>query len=91
MEPPRFMSVSDAATQILDIISQRENEQFSLKKTDICICVARIGSDSQKIVTTSLEEASSLNIGGPLHSIVIPGNMHPLEEEAIKLFASENN
>ena len=34
-EPPRFMSASDAANQLVEIIKRRENDGQPLKGTDI--------------------------------------------------------
>ena len=30
---------------------------------------------------------TSVDLGGPLHSLVIPGHMHPLELDMLKQFA----
>lgn len=106
-EPPRFMSVSQAAQQLVSIIRRRKAEQEHkqdvpdnpelqgnnssklgiLDETSVCIGLARIGSSTQKIVKTTLIEAMEIDLGPPLHSLVIPGNMHPLESEMIDLFA----
>lgn len=31
-----------------------------------------------------------MDFGPPLHSLVLPGTLHPLEEEYIKFFSVEN-
>lgn len=103
-DPPRFMSVSQAASQLVAIINRRNisiqagddeaedgepiNQQYpNLEETQICIGLARVGNSDQKIVKTTLVEARNVDMGPPLHSLVIPGDMHPLEEEMIDLFA----
>ena len=55
----------------------------------ICIGLARIGSDNQEIKVATLEEMASVDLGGPLHSLVIAGHMHPLEMDMLKLFAND--
>lgn len=95
MEPPRFMSISQAAEQLIAIIKRRKTElekkstsrEARLDETTTCIGLARIGSSTQRIVKTTLIEAIKLNMGTPLHSLVIPGSLHPLEEEMIDLFS----
>ena len=47
--------------------------------------VARVGADDQKLLTCSLKEMATTDMGKPLHSLVIPGEMHPMEVEAIEL------
>lgn len=120
MEPPRFMSFSQAAEQLIAIIRKRKVEleeddlakctdvnctasndsdgsqlavsggndrkRTNLEEDSICIGLARVGSSTQQIVKTTLIEATELDLGPPLHSLVIPGSMHPLEEEMIDLF-----
>lgn len=86
-EPPRFMSTKQASEQLLSIIEKRNNEGKSqLTENSLCIAVARIGSDSQKFVTATLKELKDIEMGPPLHSLIIIGKMHCLEEEAVKLF-----
>ncbi|KAH9518444.1 diphthine synthase [Bulinus truncatus] len=87
-EPPRFLSASEAARQLLEIIKNRNEENSSaLSSSCICVAVSRIGAEDQKIVAATLEEISTSDIGAPLHSLVIPGEMHPLEKQMLKLFA----
>ena len=52
-----------------------------------CVGLARIGSDSEQIVMATLTEMSHTDLGPPLHSLVIVGNTHPLEDEALKMFS----
>lgn len=59
--------------------------------TDItreCLCVgaARIGWPNQKIIAGKLAEMANVNLGSPLHSMVIVGTLHPLEEHFLKQF-----
>lgn len=111
-DPPRFMSVNEAANQLLSIIKNRnvtttnekdsypsdeavkdkttlnfENGNNPLHEDSICIGIARVGSSSQQIVKTTLREATEIDLGPPLHSLVIPGSLHPLEEEMMNLFS----
>lgn len=109
MEPPRFMSFSQAASQLLATVRKRSDEldegtcelgaegddktqydlNSNLQENTVCIGMARVGSSTQTIVKTTLIEATKIDLGPPLHSLVIPGSLHPLEEEMINFFSSQ--
>lgn len=93
-EPPRFMSVKQAAEQLIEILRAKRLSsslsEFDLKEDSICIGLARVGSSDERIARLTLQEATSCDLGPPLHSLVIPSNsMHPLEEEMIELFSKK--
>ena len=56
-------------------------------ETTTCVGVARVGSDTQQIKAGSLKQMTSVDLGGPLHSLVIAGHMHPLEIDMLKIYA----
>ncbi|XP_005090107.1 diphthine methyl ester synthase [Aplysia californica] len=92
-EPPRFLSASQAAQQLLDIVERRDKDQKTdadLTPSSICVAVARVGASDQKISTATLKEMAALDMGPPLHSMVIPGHMHPLEKQMLRLFAASD-
>ncbi|CAG9764817.1 unnamed protein product [Ceutorhynchus assimilis] len=87
--PPKFMSVSEAAQQLLQIIKKRKEAQVELEinEDNLAIGLARVGSDTQKIVACSLIEMATVDLGGPLHSLIIVGPiLHPLEEDYLRKF-----
>ena len=53
-----------------------------------CIGLARVGSITQTIAHDVLAGICRWEIGNPLHSLVIIGHLHPLEE---KILALSNN
>ena len=57
----------------------------------ICVGVARIGADDQKIVSGTLKQLATCDLGPPLHSLVIAGNMHPLEMDMLKMFTDDKS
>lgn len=123
MDPPRFMSISQAAEQLVAIMRNRQSKSNDhhqdnakvglgnissseapsdelttsstttttydtcLNENSTCIGLARVGSSTQQIVKTTFIEAINIDLGPPLHSLVIPGDMHPIEEEMIDLFS----
>jgi diphthine synthase len=88
--PPRYMSVSTAAEQLLEAEETHGQEVYDGKKT-LCVGLARMGQPTQKIVAGTLEELKEIDMGGPLHSLVICGELHDLELEVLKEFLVEGS
>ncbi|KAK1806055.1 hypothetical protein P4O66_013096, partial [Electrophorus voltai] len=88
-EPPRFMTVAQAAEQLLEIVENRreQGEKLAITEETVCVGLARVGSDNQAIRAGSLREMASSDLGGPLHSMLITGHLHPLEVDMLKLFS----
>ncbi|XP_015780256.1 PREDICTED: diphthine methyl ester synthase-like isoform X1 [Acropora digitifera] len=88
-EPPRYMSVNEAVRQLLDVIKTRDFKEESPAYTESSVAVglARVGSANQRIVCGSMKELLSHDLGPPLHSLVIPGHLHFIEKDMLKLFA----
>ncbi|XP_069823640.1 diphthine methyl ester synthase [Dendropsophus ebraccatus] len=90
-EPPRYMTVNQAAEQLLQIVQNRRElgEELALTENTICVGLARVGAADQHIASGTLQQLSTVDFGGPLHSLVISGCMHPLELDMLRLFAVE--
>ncbi|CAH1968999.1 unnamed protein product [Acanthoscelides obtectus] len=82
---PRFMSVKEAAVQLLEIL--KKSESIVIDESSLCIGLARVGAEDQQIVACSLSKMASVDLGGPLHSFIVVGpKLHPLEEEYLLQF-----
>nr|XP_032660845.1 LOW QUALITY PROTEIN: diphthine methyl ester synthase [Chelonoidis abingdonii] len=83
------MSVNQAAEQLIAICSKRRSSRKKPEVTEntLCVGLARVGAVDQKIASGTLQQMSTVELGGPLHSMIIAGNMHPLEIDMLKLFA----
>ncbi|KAG5850127.1 hypothetical protein ANANG_G00078930 [Anguilla anguilla] len=90
-EPPRYMSVSQAAEQLLEIVQNRRERKEDLGFTEdtICVGLARVGAEDQAIRAGSLRQLASCDLGGPLHSLIVTGHLHPLELDMLRLSAVE--
>ncbi|XP_067935740.1 diphthine methyl ester synthase-like [Watersipora subatra] len=88
-EPPRYMSVNQAAEQLLEIVSNRRSRGQTLAFTEntLCVGLARVAANDQKIISGTLSALTSANFGAPLHSLIVVGKVHPLEVDMLKLFA----
>lgn len=85
-EPPRFMSVAQCATQMLEI--EEERREGICTEDRLAVGVARVGAKDQKMACGTLKELSSVELGPPLHSLVLLGRRgHELERDYIKAFA----
>lgn len=84
-EPPRFMTAAQAAEQLIEVEKSKGMGAYS--EDTMCLALARVGSPQQKIVYAKLKEIAELDMGPPLHCLVIPGNIQPLEEEFAMGFA----
>jgi diphthine synthase len=88
--PPRYMSVTTAAEQLLEAEASQSKLAYDGSKT-LCVGLARMGQPTQKMVAGTLEELTKVDMGGPLHSLIICGDLHDLELEVLKEFLVEGS
>lgn len=81
---PRFMDVKTALEVLLHIEEEKKEGIISLDT--LAIGLARIGHDDFKIVSAQVKDLLSVDFGLPLHSLIIPGDLHHIEEEALSLW-----
>ena len=85
-EPPRFMTVAQCAGQMLETEEERREGVYGTDS--LAVGVARVGADDQAIAAGTLEQLSSVDLGPPLHSLVLLGSRtHDLERDYIRAFA----
>ena len=49
--------------------------------------VARAGSQNPHVVLGKLKDLAKMDFGDPLHLMIIPGELHHMEMEAMQSFA----
>ncbi|XP_029939360.1 diphthine methyl ester synthase [Salarias fasciatus] len=88
-EPPRFMTVQQAADQLIQIVQRRrgEGEELGVTEDTVCVGVARLGADDQAVRVGTLRQLVSCDLGAPLHSMVVTGRLHPLEVDMLRINA----
>ncbi|MCJ1322579.1 diphthine synthase [Xylographa vitiligo] len=85
-EPPRYMTVSQCAEQMIEIEGQRAEGVYG--PDSLAIGVARIGAETQRMKVGSLQQLTGVDMGSPLHSLVLLGKRtHDLERDFIREFA----
>lgn len=77
----RFMTVNQA----LDYLSKVESERGEGVFTDdtIVVGLARAGSDSPLVQGGTVGDIVDFDFGGPLHCLIVPGDLHFVEAEAL--------
>ena len=87
-EPARYMTINTAIEQLLEVESSRKLGAFNADS--LAIGVARIGAPSQQIVAGTMQELLPVDFGEPLHSLIIPGDMHVIELEFLAQFKTSS-
>ena len=59
---------------------------IALSPSTPCVAMARLGAKDQVIVHCSLSAMLEVELGPPLHSLVVVGHTHPLEQDMLALF-----
>lgn len=66
-------------------------DEDMINEDTLCVALARVGWNTQQIVSGKLSTVMGTDMGPPIHSLVIPGNMHYLERDMLKIFAVDEN
>ncbi|CAL4930973.1 unnamed protein product [Urochloa decumbens] len=85
-EPPRFMTVNTAISQLLEVLEMRGEPEPAYDEDSLCIGVARLGSDDEKIVAGPMGKLIDLDFGPPPHCLVIVGETTLVEEEMLEFY-----
>lgn len=84
-EPPRYMNIETACSQLIEIEELR-NEQAYTENTP-CVAISRLGSPEQTFKAGSLKQLTEYESGEPLHSLIMLGRqVHDLELEYLYEF-----
>jgi diphthine synthase len=78
----KFMTANEAIKYLLSVEEKRKEGIFT-KNTFVIGC-ARMGSRSPTIKAGAASEIAEEDFGKPLHCIIVPGQMHFVEEENIE-------
>lgn len=85
-QPPRYMTVAQCVQQMLDTEEERNEGVYAADS--LAVGAARVGSSQQRFACGTLKELSQLDLGPPLHSVVLLGKRaHDLERDYIRAFA----
>jgi diphthine synthase len=74
----KFLSVSDAAKYLI---------KEGVESDKLAVACAQLGSDEPFIKAAKLKDIENLKIEKYPQCLIIPGNLHFVEEEALKLYS----
>ena len=57
-------------------------------REEVGVVVARAGSQNPYVVLGKLKHLAKMDFGNPLHLMIIPGELHHMEMEAMQSFAN---
>jgi diphthine synthase len=84
-ENSRYMTANEGLHLLLNM-ERRVGRRIIAENTLVCV-VARAGSPDCMVRAGNLNELMLTDFGHPMHTIVVPGKLHFLEEDALRVFA----
>jgi len=81
----RFMTANEGLELLLEM-EKKQKENVLNEDSMVCV-VARAGSDKPLVAANSIFFLKKMDFGPPLHTIVVPGNLHFMEIESLIRFA----
>ena len=52
----------------------------------MCVGLARVGAEDQRIIAGTMQQLAHTEFGPPLHSLILAGDTHILEQEVLALY-----
>jgi diphthine synthase len=84
-ENSRYMTANEGLRLLLDM--EARLGRGTITKDTVVGVVARAGADDAVVRAGPVSRLIDEDFGPPLHSIVVPGKLHFMEEEALRAFA----
>jgi len=82
IQTDRYMRIPEAIEIIEEMAERRGVEPPALY-----VGIARAGSEHPVVVAGSGNKLKETDFGPPLHVLVVPGDLHPVEREYLETFA----
>ena len=87
-ERPRFMTVAQCCSQMLEVEAERDGGVCG--KDKLVVGAARVGSSEMRLVAGTVKEVADVDLGRPLHSVVLVGRRcHDVEREMMRGYAMD--
>jgi diphthine synthase len=80
-----YMTANEGLEYLLRVAQDREDEV--LTGNSLAVVLARAGSPEPLVRAGQMKKLTKEDFGGPLHCLIIPGNLHFLEAEALVVLA----
>ncbi len=88
-ENDRYMTANEGM-KVLEEMAKKQGTSEKIHEDLIVAVVARAGWPDCVVAAGRLREMRARRFGPPLHTLVIPGKLHFMEEEALTVFAGMN-
>ncbi len=85
-ENSRYMTAGEGLHLLMDM--ERRVGKGIVSDTTLVCAVARAGAPDCSVMAGRVKDLISADLGSPLHSLVVPGKLHFMEEEALDLLAN---
>jgi diphthine synthase len=85
VENDRYMTANEGLEVLIRM--EKKCKQHLFSKDSIACVVARAGAPDVVVAANTIEVLQTMDFGPPLHTVVIPGNLHFMEREALELIA----
>jgi diphthine synthase len=80
-EGGEFLTAPEAIRYLLDLAKETKSKALA---PDTLVCaLGQVGSDSPRILAGRAGDLATRDVGRPLHCLVIPGELHFMEKEAL--------
>jgi len=86
-EKNRYMTASEGIESLLKM--EKVRNEHVIQSTDLICVVCQAGSDDARVYADTFENLQSIDFGPPLHSLVIPGELHFMEKEALEILTKK--
>ena len=88
-EKNKFMTASEGITILLEM--EKIRKEGIIDENDICCVVCRAGSSNPLIRIGRMTDLKNVDFGSPLHTIVLPGDLHFMEQESLDTLSKIKN
>lgn len=90
-EPPRYMTINTCIEEMLEVEKKHvaAGTGGAYDTDTLCVGVACVGCDNQKIVAGTMKQLLDVDFGPPLHSMVMCGQLHECELEVLNAYRLE--
>ncbi len=81
----RLMSASEAIDILLEVEEKRKEEVFT--EDTLCVVLGNVGVDDCVLRAGKVKDLAGEDFGTMPHTLIVPGALHFMEEEYLKVFA----
>jgi len=89
-----FMTINQSIEILLKLdktYKDKYNNQSVFNEDTMIVACARLGSDDLYIRYAKAKDLLGVDFGEPLHCLIVPGNLHFVEEDMLKQYENEEN